>query len=155
MRKKLNVLFCCIIVVLAVFSCTVKTANTARAELDVAQVSNLKSKFESRGIYNFDELEIFVYRFDNADICVYEANDYIYLVEKDDGETAYSELLYSGSQFVGLSDKYILFLTPEGLLAYELPYEVFPFHNPVHAFDSLSDEEQAAFLSPVSYEKYE
>lgn len=121
-----------------------------------------KLELTAYGTYNmpgFSE-EFFIYRFSapNDNIVVYEFNN-IYLIGEDSGKngTSYSCKVMYDSQLVALSDKYFLFITNDGMIA--LAFEENKNAKVGEScyikcpFDDLSEEEKAAFIYPVSYEK--
>lgn len=130
-------------------------------------VKDCKLELKPRGEYNmagFGE-EFFVYHFDepNADIVVYCISNSSYLVGEDASKTgvSYADAFMIDSQFIALSDKYLLFITSEGMIAVsfeENSYEKIRNGEPryryiEYSFDDLPEEEQASFIYPTSYEK--
>lgn len=133
-------------------------------ETTVSEEKEATKKLEltADGTYNmpgFSE-EFFIYRFSapNDNIVVYEFNN-IYLLGEDSGKngTSYSSKVMYDSQLVALSDKYFLFITNDGMIA--LAFEENKNAKVGEScyikcpFDDLSEEEKAAFIYPVSYEK--
>ena len=129
------------------------------------KIEDYKLELTPRGEYNmpgFGE-EFFIYYFDtpNDNIVVYYFSDSIYLLGENSGKTgaSYADACIEHGQFIALSDKYFLFLTSEGKIA--ISFEENTFENIMdgesrylkYSFDDLSEEEQAAFIYPTSYEK--
>ncbi len=124
---------------------------------------NFKLELEQHGTYDWTGQNIddcFVYRFDspNADICVYKEGDSIYLVGEDSLKgISYGTKFVANAQFIGLSDKYLLFLNEWGLIAISFEEKkdakvgesCYIYFSP----DELSNKEKAAFIYPVSYGK--
>lgn len=133
--------------------------NTSRAEPTQAFKLEFEPKGTSTIINEIDSEHCFVYKFDspNDGIVVYKLYNQFYIVGEEcigkDEIISYGNIINSDTQFMGLSDNYLLFLEEDGITAVSFPFD--EGHNAVYDFDELSDEAQAAFIYPVSYERYE
>lgn len=157
MRKKdvvtVFIVFFCVLLLVGLF---LTQSDTSQTEATQA----FKLEFEPNGIYDMNEIDAeycFVYKFDspNDGLVVYKLYSRYFIVADADSQIAYGNIINSDPdiQFMGLSNEYLLFLTEDGLTAFEFPFE--EGHNAVRAWADLSDKEQKAFICPVSYEKYE
>lgn len=172
--------FTCVLLLVAVMVFMVvptvqaKTVSTVTTEIeqssavgmDLTGVNQSKElEFIPDGTYHKDGFgeTYFVYRFDSPyeDIVVFRIGDTGYLVGKDsddmDGISYMFKCIEKVHQFVGLSDKYLLFITEDGMIAVafeektdikigESCYIMIPF-------EELSNDEKGNFIYPVSLEK--
>lgn len=107
--------------------------------------------------------EYYIYQFENTDLVVfYFGGDTYYLgkyVEGDEGPLI-STIIRNSCQFIGFSQKYMLFKTPdEELIAKEIvesqkivEEKIQFFHKEV-PFEELTEEEQRSFIYPIACEK--
>lgn len=109
--------------------------------------------------------EYFIYRFEDTDVVVFHVFGYEYLIgewtEETEG-TSYAHVTQDDSQFLALSDKYMLFLTSEGKVAVGLEEKEgqredgkkYLFHETI-PFENLPISEQENFVYPSSFERVE
>lgn len=145
---------------------TTEIEQSSAVSMDRTGVNQIKGlEFIRKGTYHKDGFgeTYFVYGFDNPyeDIVVFRVCDSCYLVGKNsadmDGTSYTSKCINVVHQFVGLSDKYLLFITEDGMIAvaFEEKRDVKVGENCyiIIPFEELSDEEKGDFIYPVSLEK--
>ena len=128
-------------------------------------VQNATFDFPEKGTYHKNAFgdEYFVYRFVNTDLVVFCLFEDTYIIGKDVKECTEGPSLGHipkvDSQFVGLSDEYMLFLTKDGLMAVELEEKQetredgkYLVHEAV-PYEELTKGEQTRFIYPTAYEK--
>lgn len=162
MRKKVNVLLLFALVVLSMVGCNY-TQNASIATTPIVGNQSSELTFKPKGEYNMPGFgdEFFIYRFDNpnSDIVVYQISDCIYLLGDDSGEsgTSYTNMVMEDSQFIALSNKYLLFMNEDGKVAVDIVEKgnVLVGENILkkYSYNDLSDEEKADFVYPIAYEK--
>lgn len=161
MKKVSIVLLLLVIMVLSMTGCgnaPAKVTEEAPAEVSVSESKKLELK--PIGTYNLSALGsgVIAYRFDspNDHIVVYELAGTKYLVGDDTGRngTSYANMLIPDSEFIALSDKYLLFMIRGEKVAVEIEtkkdVEVGISVLREYSFDELSDEEKDDFIYPVS-----
>lgn len=170
-----GVLLLCIAEYSYVYNEAMSTGATANEETNhSSQVTETKTaSFEfghSNAIYNKDAFggsdgEYLIYRFEDTDVVVFYIFGYTYLVGEWSEETkgtSYAHITQDDSQFLAMSNKYMLFLTSEGKIAVEFEEKkgqredgkIYLFHETI-PFENLPLSEQESFVYPSSFEKVE
>lgn len=159
MRKKVSIVWLLsVIIVLSMAGCRSTSTTTIEIAPTVTNESD-KLEFEPRGTYNIQKggkQQLCVYRFDtpNDKIVVYQISKCIYLVGEDSKKgTKYANVFMKDSEFIALSNKYLLFENKEGKVAISIKetegIEGGASLCKVYSFDELSNEEKHAFIYPV------
>lgn len=155
MKKKVSLILLLFVVMVSAIGCQNKSSTSKDTTPTEA---NQHLEFKAIGEYNMPGFgkDFFIYRFDapNDDIIVYKISDYIYLLGEDAGEkgTSYADIFIEDSQFIALSDKYLLFMTENGKMAVKIEGNLKGDGTNSIQFNGLSDEEKEAFIYPISYE---
>ncbi len=170
MKKKVSIILLLVaVMVLSMVGCgTVPGLSTEEAPaadlttVNSASAANTSLQFEVKGSYNllgFGE-ESFVYQFGspNDNVVLYQINNCIYLLGDAGSNASYgSSVFMKDSQFIALSEKYLLFSTSEGKTAVAIEENwgcnIGDNLHQKYSFDDLSDEEKSEFIYPISYEK--
>lgn len=177
MKKKVTSVLLLAVIMVFTVGYTVQAQTASTVPIEIAQsiavgmvhteiVQSKGLELAPRGTYHktgFGDT-YFIYRFDspNEDIVVFKVGDSGYLVGADSDDTdgtSYAAKVFKSEphQFVGLSDKYLLFITEDGLIAVafkeKTDFKVGESCYILYSFDELSDEEKGAFIYPISYEK--
>ena len=142
---------------------TVMCSSAAIATVDTSEAERGALRFKRRGNYNLSSFnELLLYRFDTADTdkVMYQLGyDGTYLLGEDTIETgtSYANIYMKDSQFLALSEKYLLLLTQEGKIAVSIEekknLKIGEYQYEKYSFDELTAEEKADFRYPISYEK--
>lgn len=160
MRKKVSIVWLLsVIMVLSMAGCR-STPNTTIETASTVTNESGKLEFEPRGTYNIQKggkQQLCIYRFDapNDKVVVYQISEWIYLLGEDSGNkgTKYANVFMKDSEFIALSNKYLLFENKEGKVAISIKetegVEGGASLCKVYSFDELSDEEKQAFIYPV------
>lgn len=169
MKKKVSIILLLVAaMVLSMVGCgTVPSSSAEKTPVaDLTAVNSVATastslQFEAKGHYNmpgFGE-EYFVYQFDspNDNIVLYKIGDSIYILGDAESDTSYCGKVMNDSQFIALSEKYLLFITPVGKLAVAIEEKdavnIGDNIYQMYFFDDLSDEEKSEFIYPASYKK--
>ncbi len=175
MKKRITgvLLLVAVMVFMVVTTMQAKTVSTVTTEIEQSSAVGMnltgvnQSKrldFIPKGTYHKDGFgeTYFVYRFDSPyeNIVVFRIGDSGYLVGKSsydmDGVSYTTKCVKTVHQFVGLSDKYLLFITEDGMItvAFEEKTDVKVGESCyiIIPFEELSDEEKGDFIYPVSLE---
>lgn len=160
MKKVSMVLLLVVVMVLTMVGCS--NTPTASVETAPTEVNDSdKLEFEPKGTYNMVSFgkEFIIYRFDspNDDIVVYQIPGSVYIVGEDIGknDTYYAKMLIRNSEFIALSEKYLLFRIDGKKVAVEIKSSVDTGSKLLqkYSFDGLSDEEKNGFVYPISSEE--
>lgn len=173
MKKKVSVLLLVIIVFFVVGSAsnltysttTIKAVENADSQNRTSNLCFVDLKLEADGSYHMNGFgdDFFIYKFDETDVVVYHIFGDTFIIGENTLETgtSYSSITVSSYPFLAFSDKYFLFLTDEGKIAYELKETILELedgthrlYHKKHRYEDLSDEEKNAFYYPSSYEKF-
>lgn len=164
MEKKINIVLLLIVVGLFGLVCysNVRNEGVTTTETEREAKEDYKLELEPEGTYNMPGFgdEFFIYRFDspNDNVIVYQM-DCIYLVGEDAGKngTSYASMVMKDSQFIALSDKYLLFITGEDKIAVAMEEKkdanIGESVLQKYSYNELSDKEKEAFIYPIAYEK--
>ena len=165
MRKKdIIVWVLVVIMVLSMAGCSITPIATLETTSAEKNESN-KLEFRPKGTYvkaEFGE-EFLVYKFDapNETIVVYKTIDGIYLIGEYGKKSgiSYGSIFRPEGEFIGLSNKYLLFENEDEKTAVALEkkknVEIGESFYKLCPFDDLSDEEKNAFVYPIECEKVE
>ena len=159
MKKKVSSL---LLVIIMVVLSTVGCSNAQSTSVNTPPTETLL-EFESNGTYHMSGFgdEFCIYQFANPNSFVVYAFDSIYLLGEDAGETgiSYASMFVKDSQFIALSDKYLLFTVGDEKIAVSLEErENVQIGESIHQkylFEDLSPEEQDNFIYPIDCEKFD
>ena len=157
--KKVIAIFLIVVMGLTMVGCR----NTPNTTVDAAPAETVeinKMEFEPKGTYNISKFgkEYVLFRFDNPNdqIVVYQLSGRVYIVGEDKGQSnnIYSKMLVKDSEFVAISEKYILLMIEGEMVAVEFKSRTSKSSNLLNTleFDELSDKEKAGFVYPVCQE---
>ena len=162
MKKKVIVLLLVVCMVLSMVGC----GNTRNDPIDTTSTDGSESynlEFQAKGHYNMQGFgdEYYIYRFanPNANIVVYQLSDSLYILGEDAGETgtSYASIFMEGSQFIALSDKYMLFSSGNEITAVAIEkkenVEIGESILQKCSFNELTEDEKSSFVYPISHEK--
>lgn len=165
MKKKVSVLLLSVVMVLSMVGCSNTRSKSIETTSTDGSSNNCKLEFDEleKGTYNLKgaEEDFFIYRFDspNSDIVVYQISDSLYILGEDSGETgtSYAAIIMENSQFIALSDKYLLFITGEDKVAVALEKKenvaIGESSLQKYSFNDLSDKEKNAFIYSIACKK--
>ena len=157
--KKVIVIFLIVVMVLTMAGCR-NMRNTTISATPAEVVKINKMEFEPKGTYNISKFgkEYVIFRFDNPNdqIVVYQLPGGVYIVGEDVGQSnnIYSKMLIKDSEFVAISEKYLLLIIEGEMVAVEFKSRTSKSSNLLNTleFDELSDKEKAGFVYPVCQE---
>lgn len=164
MKKKVIIVFLLVaIMVLSVIGC-----NNASAKVEettpTEETVNGKLQFEMTGTYSLSkvgaESVIYSFKAPNDDIVVYEMPGPVYMVAENAGKRSVRyaiKMIFRGSEFVALSNKYILLNVENEKIAVSIEGE-FDANSGIslleeYPFNELSDKEKEAFVYPAKSKK--